>query len=85
LLGFITNRLNIAVTGMEASAGVRYFPKWTEIAITASIVAAGFAIFGLAAKYLPIFPKEPFPRVARTAYELRPGGQYANSQHRVVP
>jgi Ni/Fe-hydrogenase subunit HybB-like protein len=85
LLGFITNRLNVSITGMEASAGLHYFPKWTEVAITASIVAAGFAIFGLAAKYLPIFPKEPFPRVARTAYELRPGGQYANSQHPVVP
>ncbi len=57
LLGFITNRLNVSITGMEASAGLHYFPKWTEIAITASIVAAGFAIFGLAAKYLPIFPE----------------------------
>jgi Ni/Fe-hydrogenase subunit HybB-like protein len=58
LLGFVTNRLNVAVTGMEASAGVRYFPKWTEIAVTAAIVGAAFAIFGLAAKYLPIFPEE---------------------------
>lgn len=53
--GFIVNRLNIAVTGMEGSAGVRYVPAWPEVAITASIVAVGFAIFGLAAKYLPIF------------------------------
>jgi Ni/Fe-hydrogenase subunit HybB-like protein len=71
LLGFVTNRLNVAVTGMEASAGVRYIPKWTEIAVTAAMVGAGFAIFGLAAKYLPIFPKEsevpsPEPRVAET-------------------
>ena len=58
LLGFVTNRLNVAVTGMEASAGVRYIPKWTEVAVTAAIVAGGFAIFGLAAKYLPIFPEE---------------------------
>jgi Ni/Fe-hydrogenase subunit HybB-like protein len=58
LLGFVTNRLNVAVTGMEASAGVRYIPKWTEIAVTAAIVGGGFAIFGLAAKYLPIFPEE---------------------------
>jgi len=57
LLGFITNRLNVSITGMETSAGLHYFPKWTEIAITASIVAAGFAIFTLAAKYLPIFPE----------------------------
>ena len=59
LLGFVTNRLNVAVTGMEASAGVRYIPRWTEIAVTAAMVGAGFAIFGVAAKYLPIFPEEP--------------------------
>jgi Ni/Fe-hydrogenase subunit HybB-like protein len=58
LLGFVTNRLNVAVTGMEASAGVRYVPRWTEVAVTAAMVGAGFAIFGLAAKYLPIFPEE---------------------------
>jgi len=55
VLGFVTNRMNVAITGMEASAGVHYFPKWTEIAVTASIVGAGFAIFALAVKYLPIF------------------------------
>lgn len=60
LLGFVTNRLNVAVTGMEQSVapGFRYVPKWTEIAVTAAMVAAGFAIFGLAAKYLPIFEDE---------------------------
>ncbi len=58
LLGFVTNRLNVSITGMEASSGVRYVPKWTEAGITAAIVAAGFAIFALAAKYLPIFPEE---------------------------
>jgi Ni/Fe-hydrogenase subunit HybB-like protein len=58
VLGFVTNRLNVSITGMESSAGVHYVPKWTEIAITGAIVAAGFALFGLAAKYLPIFPAE---------------------------
>jgi Ni/Fe-hydrogenase subunit HybB-like protein len=53
--GFVTNRLNVSITGMEASAGVTYIPKWTEVAVTASIVAVGIAIFGLAAKHLPIF------------------------------
>ena len=55
VIGFMINRLNIAITGMEGYAGVRYFPKWTEISVTVGIVALGFAIFGLAAKYLPIF------------------------------
>lgn len=56
LLGFVANRLNVSVTGLEGFAGVHYVPKWTEVAITASIVAAGFVLFGTAVKYLPIFP-----------------------------
>jgi len=58
LLGFVTNRLNIAITGVENAVGGRYTPKWTEVVITAMFVAMGFAIFGLAARYLPIFPEE---------------------------
>jgi len=58
VLGFITNRLNVSITGLEGSAGLHYVPKWTELSITAAIIAAGFALFGLAAKYLPIFPAE---------------------------
>jgi len=58
LLGFITNRLNVSITGFEGSTGVRYFPKWTELAVTGMIIAIGFALFGLAVKYLPIFPAE---------------------------
>ena len=58
VLGFITNRLNVSITGIESSAGTHYIPKWTELAITGAIIAAGFAIFGLVAKYLPIFPEE---------------------------
>ena len=58
VLGFITNRMNVSITGFEGSTGVRYFPKWSELAVTAMIIAGGFALFGLAVKYLPIFPKE---------------------------
>jgi Ni/Fe-hydrogenase subunit HybB-like protein len=69
LLGFVTNRLNVSITGMEAAARVRYIPKWTEVAVTASIIAAGFVIFALAVKYLPIFPEasktEEFPPAPR--------------------
>jgi Ni/Fe-hydrogenase subunit HybB-like protein len=58
VLGFITNRLNVSITGLESSAGIYYIPKWTEVAVTGAIIAAGFALFGLAVKYLPIFPAE---------------------------
>jgi len=55
LLGFVANRLNVSVTGIEVGSGVSYFPKWTEIAVTLFIVALGFAIFRFAVEYLPIF------------------------------
>ena len=58
LLGFVTNRLNVAITGVENAVGARYTPKWTEVVITAMFVALGFAIFGFVARFLPIFPEE---------------------------
>ncbi|MGP0097993.1 MAG: NrfD/PsrC family molybdoenzyme membrane anchor subunit [Terriglobales bacterium] len=57
VLGFITNRLNIALIGFETYVGHHYVPKWTEFSITLMIIALGFAGFGVAAKYLPIFPE----------------------------
>jgi Ni/Fe-hydrogenase subunit HybB-like protein len=61
VLGFITNRLNIALIGFETYVGHHYVPKWTEFSITLMIIAMGFALFGLAAKYLPIFPEAEAP------------------------
>jgi Ni/Fe-hydrogenase subunit HybB-like protein len=58
LLGFVANRMNVAITGMERATGVHYFPKWTEIAVTLAIIAFGFWVFALAVKYLPIFSHE---------------------------
>jgi len=58
LLGFITNRLNVSLTGFETYVGHHYVPKWTEFSVTLMIIAMGFALFGLAVKYLPIFPEE---------------------------
>ena len=53
--GFLANRLNVSVSGLERSAGVRYFPSWMEIAVTLTIVAAGFVFFNLAVRYLAVF------------------------------
>lgn len=57
ILGFVMNRLNVAVTGMERAAGVRYLPSWLEVAVSVGLVAVGFAAFALAARHLPIFPE----------------------------
>jgi Ni/Fe-hydrogenase subunit HybB-like protein len=55
ILGFIINRLDISLTGMENWAGMSYFPSWMEISITVMIVTIGFIVFRLAAQYLPVF------------------------------
>ena len=66
LFGFITNRLNVSLIGFETYVGHHYVPKWTEFSVTLMIIAMGFALFGVAVKYLPIFPKEAF--VARSPF-----------------
>ena len=62
VLGFITNRLNVSITGIEHWVGHHYLPSFTEFSVTASMVAGGFALFGLAVKYLPIFEDEHHPK-----------------------
>jgi Ni/Fe-hydrogenase subunit HybB-like protein len=58
VLGFVMHRLNVSVTGMEGAAGTRYIPSVMEIAVSVGLVAAGFALFAVANRYLPIFPAE---------------------------
>ena len=57
VLGFVMNRLNVSVTGMEGAAGVRYVPSWMEVTVSLGLVALGFALFALAVRYLPVFPE----------------------------
>lgn len=58
VFGFFFGRLNVTITSMEGVAKAIYTPAWTEWMITVFLVAMGFTVFALAAKYLPIFPKE---------------------------
>jgi Ni/Fe-hydrogenase subunit HybB-like protein len=61
--GFMTNRLNVSVTGLQASAGIYYVPKWTEFACTMAVVTAAVVAFRYAVIYLEILPKnEPKPK-----------------------
>ena len=72
VFGVITNRLNVGSTGLEAGSGTHYVPRWSEIAVTLSIVAAGFAIFRVVAHYFPIFEAhshEPAPAEIESAKE----------------
>ena len=75
IMGFIVNRLNVAITGMAASSGVNYFPSVLEVFVTLSIVGAGFTLFSLAVKYLPVFPeaKEPWAEDAPVVVQGKDG------------
>jgi Ni/Fe-hydrogenase subunit HybB-like protein len=67
VLGFIMNRLNVSVTGMERSSGTHYTPSWMEVMVSVGLVAIGFAAFALAVRYLPIFPRRHAGREEVTA------------------
>jgi Ni/Fe-hydrogenase subunit HybB-like protein len=71
IFGFIANRLNVSVTGMEAGSGTHYIPKWTEVAVTLSIIALGFAVFRVVAQYFPIFEEHRAEPVACEAFDDR--------------
>lgn len=77
VMGFMANRLNVAINALQASAGVTYVPKWTEFAISLAVVTAAVVAFHYATQYLQIFPREEQPaialrRTARTAPAFYP-------------
>jgi Ni/Fe-hydrogenase subunit HybB-like protein len=57
VMGFMANRLNVSITGLQASSGIYYVPKWTEFALTFATVAAAVLAFRYAVIYLDILPK----------------------------
>jgi Ni/Fe-hydrogenase subunit HybB-like protein len=70
VFGFIANRLNVGITALESGSGTHYVPRWSEIAITLAIVAAGFAIFRAVAQYFPVFEAHAEPAVLAEAAEM---------------
>jgi Ni/Fe-hydrogenase subunit HybB-like protein len=59
VMGFMANRLNVSITGLQASAGIYYVPKWTEFAATLMVLTAVVMAFRYAVIYLDILPKNP--------------------------
>ncbi len=59
VMGFMANRLNVSITGLQASSGVYYVPKWTELAATLAVLTAAVMAFRYAVIYLDILPKNP--------------------------
>ena len=59
VLGFVMNRLDVSLTGMERAAGRFYLPSWMEVTVSLGLVALGFVLFALAVRHLPVFPEAP--------------------------
>ena len=64
VLGFVMNRLNVSITGMEAASGTRYLPSGMEIIVSVGLVATGMAVFGFAVRNFSIFPGGPLSHPA---------------------
>ncbi|HUN65001.1 MAG TPA: Ni/Fe-hydrogenase cytochrome b subunit [Bacteroidota bacterium] len=58
ILGFATNRMNTAITGMEKWPNQTYFPSFLEILIVLGIATLGFVAFYTISTYFPIFGTE---------------------------
>lgn len=56
VLGFMLYRLNVSITGIERASGTHYVPSWMEMIVSVGLMAIGIALFGLAVRFLPIFP-----------------------------
>jgi hypothetical protein len=65
IAGVVANRLNTAITALEAGAGQDYLPRWGEFLISYSLVAAGVAGFAMGVKHLSVFSEvEPLNELA---------------------
>lgn len=53
--GFVMNRINVSITGLQGASGEAYFPSLLEISVTVMLVAVGFAVFRYVAKNFPVF------------------------------
>jgi len=73
ITGFLLNRLNVSITGLETSSGVHYFPRWTEVAVTLSIVGVGFLLFSLAVRYLNVMEKQVSGVGYQVSRSIQPG------------
>jgi Ni/Fe-hydrogenase subunit HybB-like protein len=53
ILGLVLNRFNVSLIGFD---GTTYLPSFAELTITIGLVSMGLIAFGLAVKYLKVFP-----------------------------
>ena len=61
IAGVIANRLNTAITALEAGTGLSYLPSWGEFLVAYSLLAAGVAGFALAVKHFSVLAETESP------------------------
>ncbi len=71
--GFMVNRLNVSINSLQSATGAHYVPKWTELASSLLVVAAGVIAFRYAVIYLDILPKMPAKPKAFTRWVSNAG------------
>jgi len=57
--GFMVNRLNVSINALQSAMETHYVPKWTELASSVLVIAAGIIAFRYAVINLDILPKAP--------------------------
>ena len=55
----MVDRLNVSINSLQSAMGTHYVPKWTELASSVLVIAAGVIAFRYAVIYLDILPKAP--------------------------
>jgi len=63
--GFMVDRLNVSVNALQSAMGTHYVPKWSELASSILVIAAGVIAFRYAVMHLDILPKAAPKPVAR--------------------
>jgi formate dehydrogenase iron-sulfur subunit len=75
VLAVVVHRCGVAMVGLDVPEYARYVPAWSEVLITAGVVALGLLGFRLAVEFLPIYEHEPAatpPARARTGPAAEP-------------
>ncbi len=57
--GFMVDRINVSINSLQTAMGTHYVPKWSELASSVLVIAAGVMAFRYAVIYLDILPKAP--------------------------
>lgn len=64
VFGFVANRLNVAISGIEGAQGGRYIPSVGEVLISLLVLSLAILAFRLGVRLLAVFPTGSTPRHA---------------------